>query len=412
VKLSIGQKYLKNYAEPETAQLLSSLTFFNHKHYQHSLVIPAYQETCQFIQQFIESVISDQSVLLIVIINQPDTDSDITLQQCLFDQIICLGESSKLDEQLTYVTLNNSKSDMLIVDRFNTPIPEKQGVGLARKIGCDLALALIEHNIITSHFIASSDADASLPDDYFTVQKNIAMVNKANHISAICFNFYHNSDDQQVHQANALYEQALRYYVAGLHYAGSPYAFFTIGSILVFNAHSYAQVRGFPKRSAGEDFYLMNKLAKIGEVKFVANSHIKLLARRSERVPFGTGPAVNKIIALTESKQAYCYYHPQVFTELKVLLQASQCLWLALNDLTFSSQWLAKLSAISQQALIDIGFHSFVEKHKNDKQPQFDKQFIVWFDAFKTLKYIHALRDLSLADIELQQAIKQAKFTS
>ena len=46
-------------------------------------------------------------------------------------------------------------------------------------------------------------------------------------------------------------------------YARSPYAFHTIGSTMAVSANHYAKVRGFPKREAGEDFYLLNKLAKV-----------------------------------------------------------------------------------------------------------------------------------------------------
>ena len=120
-----------------------------------------------------------------------------------------------------------------------------------------------------------------------------------------------------VHNATLQYEQALRYYVDGLRYADSPYAFFTIGSILIFNTAAYAKVRGFPKKSAGEDFYLLNKLAKIGRIAFLSNSCVELTSRLSTRVPFGTGPAVQQIMTLSENNSPYCYYSPAVFDELK-----------------------------------------------------------------------------------------------
>ena len=60
---------------------------------------------------------------------------------------------------------------------------------------------------------------------------------------------------------------SLRYYVAGMKYARSHLTHFhTIGSTMAVRASYYAKVRGFPKREAGEDFYLLNKLAKVGTV--------------------------------------------------------------------------------------------------------------------------------------------------
>jgi hypothetical protein len=195
--------------------------------------------------------------------------------------------------------------------------------------------------------------------------------------------------------------------VAGLQYANSPYAFFTIGSILAFKAESYVQVRGFPKRSAGEDFYLLNKLAKLGHVEFIEEVTVELDARVSLRVPFGTGPAVQKIIELQTNKKDYCYYNPEVFQQLKVTLAAFSQLWQQKESL---ESWLELLPKQACSALKSIQFEKFVTNQINSDQIQFNKQLIVWFDAFKTLKFIHSLRENYYPDIPLQQAIANANF--
>ena len=301
----------------------------------------------------------------------------------------------------------NANSAVLVVNRYSQPIPVEQGVGLARKVGADIAAKLLLDGVVTSSWIHSSDADAHLPNNYFSghCAENIA----SNNSVATCCNFYHYSEQQDVHQANALYEQALRYYVAGLHFAQSPYAYFTIGSILSFNVFAYCRARGFPKRSAGEDFYLLNKLAKLGEIVHLSQVTIKLDARPSQRVPFGTGPAVQSILSLTDSAEEYHYYNPKVFIELKACLLAFETLW---QYRTEPETWLASLSEISQQALKVVGVLSFVSKQKSAKQIQFDKQLIVWFDSFKTLKFIHALRELGLSNMPLKQALIKAPFES
>ena len=63
------------------------------------------------------------------------------------------------------------------------------------------------------------------------------------------------------------------------------------------------------------------------------------------------------------------------------------------------------------EALISIGFESFVEKQLTVKQAQFDRQLNVWFDAFKTLKFIHSVRDEYYPNIPLSQAIELSNFT-
>ncbi|MFT5636558.1 MAG: hypothetical protein ACI89T_002027 [Cognaticolwellia sp.] len=404
-------KYLAHYAEPE---VLSLATFSEHYRYQHVLVIPAFQETVQFIERFIDSTLAEQQCLVVVVINQPDNDFGRQHQQDQIDlarSITKQGAKIWQQDNLSLIDLNhvsrneNANSAILIVNRYNQPIPSEQGVGLARKIGADLAVKLFITGNVLSSWVHSTDADAYLPENYLSAHNSDSL--KRKNAVATCCNFYHHSNQQAIHQANLRYENALRYYVAGLKYAQSPYAYFTIGSILSFDMLAYCQARGFPKRSAGEDFYLLNKLAKLGAVAYLADVTIKLDARPSQRVPFGTGPAVQNIMQLTEQGQDYLYYRPEIFMALKVCLQAFESLWQYRQQ---SELWFITLPENIQQALTDIGLRTFIAKQKSAKQAQFDKQLIVWFDSFKTLKFIHALRDFGLVNIALEQAIADAPF--
>ena len=410
-------KYLAHYAEQEVVSLASFPEQFS---YQHVLVIPAFQESLEFVERFVSSSLAEQQCLLIVVVNQPDSafgQQHSQVQVELESDIFALGNELWQQDNLTLIDLSNCKANLqansavLVVDRYTKPIPAEQGVGLARKIGADLAVELSIRGAIASSWIHSSDADAYLPSNYFSAHlpENLAVthLNNAKTAVATCCNFYHYSEQTTIHQANELYETALRYYVAGLHFAQSPYAYFTIGSILSFDIYAYCQARGFPKRSAGEDFYLLNKLAKLGNVVHLPEVTIKLDARPSQRVPFGTGPAVQSIMQLTEQAQDYTYYNPQVFIELKACLHAFNCLWQHREE---PEVWFDSLSELSQQALKSVGILSFITKQQKANQIQFDKQVIVWFDSFKTLKFIHALRELGLGNIPLEQALAKAPF--
>lgn len=404
-------KYLAHYAEPE---VLSLATFPEQSRYRHVIVIPAFQESALFIERFIDSKLAEQQCLVIVVINQPDNDFGLAHLQDqigLAQEVVKQGQQVWQQDNLSLIDLNhtsrnkNANSAILIVNRYTQPIPAEQGVGLARKIGADLAIKLFVTGNILSSWVHSTDADAYLPDNYLTAHAGDSTNLKS--AVATCCNFYHHSNQEEIHQANLRYENALRYYVAGLTYAQSPYAYFTIGSILSFDMLAYCQARGFPKRSAGEDFYLLNKLAKLGDVVYLADVSIKLDARPSQRVPFGTGPAVQNIMLLEEQGLDYQYYHPEIFIELKASLKAFENLWQYRET---PELWLTSLSNNSKQALINIGLLTFISKQKTSKQAQFDKQLTVWFDSFKTLKFIHALRDLGLGNIPLEQAIANAPF--
>ena len=107
-----------------------------------------------------------------------------------------------------------------------------------------------------------------MPRDYFSAVEPL----NARTTSAAVYPFEHaRNPDIRVQHAQALYDASLHYYVAGLKWAGSPWAFHTIGSTLAINAAHYAQARGFPKRRAAEDFYLLNKLAKLGHIETLSS---------------------------------------------------------------------------------------------------------------------------------------------
>ena len=58
--------------------------------------------------------------------------------------------------------------------------------------------------------------------------------------------------------------------------SGSIYGFTALGSTMVIGASTYAAVRGFPKKNAGEDFYMLNKIRKLAHIKAVAGTPIEI----------------------------------------------------------------------------------------------------------------------------------------
>lgn len=406
------QQYLQHYSEPEARQLTSfpaALAF------SHVLVIPAYRESAQFIERLRHAKLAHENVLFIVVINQPDTDYSEQNQQ-LWQALHKGTETHWQQDNLTLLGWPSVNSTLLLVDRFQAGrrIPDKQGVGLARKIGADIAAALIKQNHILTPWIHSSDADAHLPNDYFSVAalQNRQIESAKENYGAIVYPFEHLCDDSATGIATQLYEQALNYYVEGLRWAGSPYAFHTIGSILAFNVDHYCQARGFPRRAGGEDFYLLNKIAKLAPVYLPESSPVKIEARLSDRVPFGTGPAVQTIVTglgnSTPVEQVYCYYHPMVFTELKHWLVVLNGLWQE-QSLLAREQLYASLSQPIQTALDALNIESLLThiQRQIKTEAQFNTHIHSWFDAFRTLKFIHALQKHYYPALPLQEAIGQ-----
>ena len=410
------KKYLQNYAEPEVAAL-DGLP--DQPAWQNVVVIPACNETAGLLRS--PPPCGGRS-LMILVINEPEnaalnvSSSNRALAAAVQQRFTPLWQSAP-GPGISLWRDTLAERDLLLVDRFSDGqrLPARGGVGFARKIGADLALSLFHRRRINSGWIHCTDADVRLPETYFT--RSNAIEDPASKYSALIYPFSH-SDDQdrsesrEVIIATHLYELSLRYYVAGMKFADSPYAFHTIGSTMAVSAINYAKVRGFPKREAGEDFYLLNKLAKVGSVLELDvgtdNGAIEIDSRRSDRVPFGTGAAVNKITCLADPVREFQFYDPEVFGLLKTWLLSLPAIWhsgsAVLDTRDFMDQsydvqerelqaLLRSLKEIKTEQALE---HAFRQSRSLD---QFMRQMHTWFDAFRTLKLIHFLRDLYLPSI-------------
>lgn len=388
--MSVG-KYLQHYAESDI-RFVQNLVH----QWQYVVCIPAFDEA-ETLPLLLKALSKNDNLLVIVVLNSPvsatNTDALLRTQKLaeLFKQQFPLQQI--ISEHCELRQLDNIGSHLLLLENYS--IPDKQGVGLARKIACDIACQLIHDNKVLSPWIHNTDADVDLPAEYLG-----ASLQLHNDTAAALYPFRHKINPQIKSQHSLqLYEYSLHYYVEALKWAASPYAFHTIGSTLLLHHKYYALARGFPKRAAGEDFYLLNKLKKTGEIQSLSKPVITLSGRSSTRVPFGTGPAINKINELKNSENEYLFYHPQCFFYLRIWLRVLPSLWQG-NDLEELLQ-----DELLLNSLIDIGVNksiSHARQHSKD-QAGFNKHMHNWFDSFKTLKLIHNLRNLELGSINLKQ---------
>ncbi len=305
-----------------------------------------------------------QGALVIVIVNARASANDGVRERNA--ALVAAGKHAALDRVWLY----------------ERTLPEKQGVGLARKIGCDIALALWHKGRLRSPMIMTTDADADLPPDY---------VARAAGEGTLLFPFTHRlvPGHERVMQ---LYEMSLHYYVRGLAAAGSEWAFQTLGSTIAIDARLYAQVRGFPCREAAEDFYLIAKAAKLAPVRQLDGRPLILAGRASDRVPFGTGAALRKL-----NSEQFTLYAPEIFTHLKEWQRA-------LADYIERGEW-PKLSALVESATVD----SVAALPKLTNARERYRRARETFDAFRTLKFVHALRD-RIPSLPWQEALQEADF--
>jgi hypothetical protein len=237
--------------------------------------------------------------------------------------------------------------------------------------------------------------------------------------AALTYPFWHRCESPpELADAMRRYEVFLRYYVLGLADAGSPYAFHTLGSTLAVHPVAYAKVRGFPRRDAGEDFYLLNKLAKVGPILQLDGAPLLIRGRSSHRVPFGTGAALKQILAAAARGEGYRIYPPEVFLHLKVCLAALELLSAdrgredAIHYLKMAARAHPGVDAEQlHDEMEQLGYLSAVrhaEKISKDASTM-SRHLHTWFDAFRTLKLIHRLTRL-FPKIALADAVTAAPF--
>lgn len=338
--------------------------------YAHVLVIPVYDEPIKPLQQLIQFCNSNDA-LCILVINAPDNAHASARERTL-----------NLIPQL-------SAENACVLDHVTTPLPRRQGVGLARKIGSDLALSLIAEGSVKHPWIYQTDADARLPDQYFSAHTATS--------GAVVYAHRHISEDAELGSLAALYDQHMSLYVEGLRYAGSKYAYPTLGSTIAVHGQAYAEIRGFPKRNAAEDFYLLNKIAKVHNVAYREDVCVEVQARLSERVPFGTGPALRKIATSLSTGEPYLSYDPQVFVTLAEVLNALEQFAETTTTLNLPNMQLERMDTLGWQRVEDA-FRTRYTRADTRYRAICD-----WFDAGKTLRFVNLARQ-HIPDIPLVQA--------
>ena len=281
-------------------------------------------------------------------------------------------------------------------------MPKNGGVGLARKIGLDHALRVL-HELDAPHkLLLSTDADTRVAPDYLNVVRAHLTARDA---WAGVVGYAHRVDGAQEETAAVVpYELFLRYHALGLTYAQSPYAYPPIGSTIVCRGEAYAAVSGMNRRQAGEDFYFLQELAKTGRVDEIHGTTVYPSGRSSHRVPFGTGRWVQQRLAGEQELEAY---EPRIYEVLRR--------WLALVEDRIESDGecvLAKAREIAPGLGTFLDGCDFAEvwdrlrKNARDADGAL-RQFHRWFDAFRTLKLIHYLRDRGYPQRDLFGAIRE-----
>lgn len=353
----------------------------------------------------------DEPFLLMSLMNL----SRCTLPLCDVEVIVVINNSEQATEEVRnrnqeiYLQAlqwakKNQKHRLKFHMIYMPDLPAKSaGVGLARKIGMDEACWRLMKIKNKRGIIVCFDADSRCDQNYFLA---LEAHFKQHPKSAACNIYFehplHGVDHpDEVYQAIVPYELHLRYYIQAQRLAGFPLAYHTVGSSMAVRCLAYQQQGGMNKRKAGEDFYFLHKFISLGNFTECLNTRVIPSPRPSQRVPFGTGRAVNEIMA---GGGPYLTYHLSSFFDLQHLFEKVGTLYKLEPECyeAFVDELPTSVAAFLQQMDYDNKWRE-IKVHTASRKA-FTSRFYKWFNAFTLMKYVHFARDHFYPNVEVGTA--------
>jgi hypothetical protein len=277
---------------------------------------------------------------------------------------------------------------------------KKGGVGLARKIGLDLALTRLDFTEDTP-LLVCLDADTLVEPTYLAaILRHFGSTAAGG--AAIPFR-HQPAESPEAQAAIDRYELFLRHYLLGLKVARSPYAIHTVGSAMACTAAAYLKSGGMNMRTAGEDFYFCQQLARTSGFATVSGTTVHPSPRPSHRVPFGTGRSVSRW--LDGDDGAITFYQPECFSILRDWLDLVA--GNAQSDAEALMAGAERISPLLAAYMSDVSFpDTWRGLRRNHPLPgRLAAAFHGWFDGLKTMKLIHHLSAHGYPRTEPEQAL-------
>ncbi len=341
------------------------------------VVIPCYDDEFIFttLQSLDSAKVPPCSVEVIVVVNSAeDTEAAIVEKNRRIYTNLCETKDSCQNFRLLPYIIEG--------------VPHKiAGVGNARKIGMDEAVWRFASVENPRGVIVSLDADCLVSEDYFIeiYSRFYCSKDKPN---ACTLQYKHNFDEkmysEQEISACRKYEMYLRYFRLAQKVAGIPVCMHTIGSCLAVTAEAYAKMGGMSRRQAGEDFYFLQKLAQQSPVATISKPIVFPSPSVSERVPFGTGRSVKKIID-TGSCKVYNFglflLLRKFYSSFAELFDNEQC--------EIPNEILAFVGEQKLWALVDE-----CRRNTSDRR-NFEKRMFAKFDVFFMIRFLNNFGETS-----------------
>ncbi len=341
------------------------------------------------------------------------------LPACEVDVIILINHSEVAPDEIKNFNSETKKHIDLWITKNEKPgirffavgpvelQKKRAGAGLARKSGMDEAVRRFNLLQKPHGIIVSLDADTLVAENYLVEIENHFNRNPKDVGATISFE--HQTAGLEKRQLTGIrfYEKYLDYYKNALQFTGYPYSMFTVGSAFAVTAEAYVKRGGMNRRQAGEDFYFLQNLVQIGNVGEITSTRVFPSARLSDRVPFGTGPVLQKWMNGEEDLTRS--FNFQVFLDLKQFFDINAKFY-TINKDEFL-ELISELPESIRQFLIKDNFwNEIADLNKNCSTAEtFNRRFFYQFNAFKILKYINFAHEHYYTKMDLDAQINQLK---
>ncbi|HCY42842.1 MAG TPA: hypothetical protein DHV48_16090 [Prolixibacteraceae bacterium] len=377
---------------------------------------------------FIEEKVSPSLSMIVMIpcLNEPEIIRTLeSLWACdridsFCEVIVTVNDSEASSQEVksfnreTYQRLiewkkNNDRQCLILQPIYAASVTAKfAGAGMARKIGMDEAIRRFNAINKPGGVIVSTDSDCLFSPNY--LQRIEAVFSENKSCFAATLNFRHRFEEMEDAKQKAgirLYEDYLHYYKHALDFAGFSDSIYTIGSAFAVRADAYVKQGGMNRRQAGEDFYFLNKLTKLGRLTEIMDAFVYPSARVSDRVPFGTGAAMTKW--MNEDGDLTMTYNFAAFLDLKKLFNHVDSLFRI--SATDYSRFISLLPDSVQEYLQALDFEvKLTEINQNSSSlASFRKRFFQFFDAFIILRFLNLAHQKYYPKQNLDKAISQLK---
>lgn len=270
------------------------------------IAIPALDEL-SYLPQTMQSIASQQTphpLEVCVCVNQPDSwwENPDKKNICEHNQ-----------QMLAWLKSQHFPFPLHIIDKSSRGQgwdDKNFGVGFARKALFDYIFSIAD----SEDLLISMDADTVFSERYVeSIAQNFEQHEQQ---LVLAVPYYHplNQDDQ-ANRAILRYEIYMRNCLLNFYRIGCPYNFTAIGSAIAAKIKALKKINGITPMKSGEDFYLLQKLRKMSPISNWNSEVVFPAARFSNRVFFGTGPAMIK--GSQGIWDSYPIYHFSLFDEVK-----------------------------------------------------------------------------------------------